>query len=62
MTLAELVKAETAADAHRRAVAAIPEVFRSPDAVHEAWTRWETVHQALSEALAAARMHLEAAS
>jgi len=61
MTLAELVKAEIAADAHRRAIAAIPEVLRPPDAVHEAWTRWENVHRALTEALLA-RTNLEAGS
>ena len=53
MTLAELVKAENAADAHRRAVAAIPEVLRPPGALHEAWACWQAVHEALAEARAA---------
>lgn len=61
MTLAELVKAEVAADAERRAWGAVPDVLRPPGAVHEAWTRWENAHQALADAHAAQR-DLEAGS
>ncbi len=50
-TLAELVKAEDAADAQRRAVGRIPEVLRQPGAAHDAYARWEAAHQALSAAL-----------
>ena len=39
--LAELVHAETAADADRRAVARIPDVLRQPGAAHDAHARWE---------------------
>ena len=52
-TLAELAKAEAAADAQRRAVAAVPEVFRPPGAARQAWTRREAAHQALARARAA---------
>lgn len=58
-TLAELVKAEVAADAERRAWGAVPDVFRPPGAVHEAWSRWEAAHRDLAEARAA---QLEAAA
>ena len=50
-TLAELVKAEGAADAQRRAVGRIPEVLRQPGAARDAYARWEAAHQALSVAL-----------
>ena len=50
-TLAELVKAEDAADAQRRAVGRIPEVLRQPGAARDAYARWEAAHQALSAAL-----------
>lgn len=48
--LAELVHAETAADADRRAVARIPDVLRQPGAAHDAHARWEAAHQALTAA------------
>ena len=48
--LAELVRAETAADADRRAVTRAPDVLRQPGAAHEAHARWESAHQALTEA------------
>ena len=50
MTLAELVKAENAADAERRAAAAVPEVLRDPGAVQDAWDRWEAAHRDLADA------------
>ena len=53
--LAELVRAETAADADRRAVARVPDVLRQPGAAHEAHTRWEAAHQALTVAREADR-------
>jgi hypothetical protein len=51
-TLAELVKAEDAADAQRRAVARIPEHLKEPDTARSAWDRWEAAHEALTAALA----------
>jgi hypothetical protein len=51
--LAELVRAESAADADRRAVARVPEVLRQPGAAHEAYARCEAAHAALMEARAA---------
>jgi hypothetical protein len=48
--LAELVRAETAADADRRAVARVPDVLRQPGAAREAHARWEAAHQGLTAA------------
>ena len=52
-TLAELAKAETAADAQRRAVGRVPEYLREPDAASAAYARWEAAHRALTAALEA---------
>ena len=51
--LAELVKAENAADAERRAFGRMPEHLKEPGAVRGACARWEAAHQALAEARAA---------
>jgi hypothetical protein len=53
-TLAELVKAENAADAQRRAFGCMPDHQRQPGAVRDAYARWEAAHKALAEARAAA--------
>ena len=49
--LQALLEAETEADGARRAVGAIPEVFRPPDAAAEAYARWEQAHAELRAAL-----------
>ena len=49
-TLAELVKAEDAASAQRRAFGRIPEHQRQPGAVRDAYARWEAAHRDLAEA------------
>jgi hypothetical protein len=49
--LQELHEAETRADDVGRAVGAIPEVFRPPDAQAQAYARWEQAHAALQAAL-----------
>lgn len=48
-TLAELVRAETAADDARRAVGRVPGVLREPGSAEAAYARWEAAHQALME-------------
>ena len=47
--LAQLVQAESRADADRRAVGRVPDVLRRPGAAHEAHA-WKAAHQALTEA------------
>ena len=49
--LQALLEAETEADDARRAVGAIPEVFRPPNAAAAAHARWEQAHAALQAAL-----------
>jgi hypothetical protein len=49
--LRDLLKAETEADAARRAVGAVPEVLRPPGAAAEAWARLEQAHAGLQAAL-----------
>ena len=49
--LQALREAEMEADNARRAVGAIPEGFRPPDAAAEAYGRWEQAHAALQLAL-----------
>jgi hypothetical protein len=49
--LQALLEAEMDADDARRAVGAIPEVLRPPDAAAEAHARWEQAHAALRTAL-----------
>jgi hypothetical protein len=49
-TLAELARAENAADAQRRAVGRIPEALREPGAARAAYARWEAAHKALTAA------------
>jgi len=48
--LAELSAAEIEAEDALRAVGAIPEVFRAPDAAAEAHARWEQAHAELQAA------------
>lgn len=50
-SLRELCEAEIEADDARRAIGAIPEVFRRPGAAREAYARWEQAHAALQAAL-----------
>jgi len=45
------LEAEMNADDARRAVGAIPEVFRPPNAAADAHARWEQAHAALQAAL-----------
>ena len=49
--LQALLEAETEADNARRAVGAVPEVFRPPNAAAEAHARWEHAHAELRAAL-----------
>ena len=49
--LKALLEAETEADDARRAVGAIPEIFRPPNAAADAHSRWEQAHDALQAAL-----------
>jgi hypothetical protein len=49
--LRELLRAETEADAARRAIGAVPEVLRPPGAAQEAWARCEQAHAQLQAAL-----------
>ena len=49
--LQALLEAEMDADDARRAVGAIPEIFRPPGAAAEAHARWEHAHAALQAAL-----------
>ena len=49
-SLAELARAETMADAQRRAVGRVPEHLREPDAARSAYARWEAAHEALTAA------------
>ena len=49
--LQALLEAETEADDGRRAVGAIPGVFRPPNAAADADARWEQAHSALQAAL-----------
>jgi hypothetical protein len=58
--LAELVQAENRADDERRAVGAIPEVLREPDAAREAYDQWMAAHQALAAAREAEAQDREA--
>jgi hypothetical protein len=46
-----LLEAEMNADDARRAVGAIPEIFRPPGAAAEAHARWDQAHAALQTAL-----------
>ena len=48
--LAELSAAEIDAEDALRAVGAIPEVFRAPDAAAEAHARWQRAHAELQAA------------
>ena len=49
--LRDLLAAETGADDARRAIGAIPDVFRLPGAAAEAYARWEQAHADLQAAL-----------
>ena len=46
-----LLEAEMDADDARRAVGAVPEVFRPPGAAEQAHARWEQAHAELQAAL-----------